>query len=209
MEVYANKSFSVNGTNEAKHTYLSWDGYGVNIVIPPGALKEGVSCTIALSAVHVKKYEIPQFEEYEVVSAFYWVAASRKFLKPVDLIIKHCVRLETENEVAQMEVVSARCNQEELPYSFQKRKAVFELKSRKGRISTQQFSFFTILKNLSCLSIPTFIPSLHNIYYVYMVFGQKSKQLCNQWLFDFFFLKDFDPHTMVRQLTHVACQLSI
>lgn len=194
--VYAEESFLVKGS-EVKYIHLSWEGYGIQIDIPPGALKDGVSCTIALKAVHLKDYKIPQFQKYELVSAFYWVASSRKFLKSVDLKIKHCVHLKTDLDVAQMEVVSAKCNQEDLPYLFERRQSIFKLESRESQISTRHFSFFTNIWNLSCIA-PSFRPHLpSSCYYAYMVFEQRSKLLAHRWLFDLYFLQDIRPLVMV------------
>lgn len=150
-------------------------------------MEKGVKYTIAIKAVHIENVE--HIPDVEVVSAFYWVFSSHKFLKQVDLQIRHCAQLMEKSEISRMGIVTARCD-EGLPYRFRKIKSdrcVFELQSRQALVSTRYFSFFAAVRDwLYSPSRPD------DTLYVYIVFGKKIR-IHNVWHFDFYFLKDIEP----------------
>ena len=179
-----------------QYQYINWDGYGIRLAIPPGALEEGITYTIALKAVAIKEFKLPY--EADIVSGFYWLFSSYKFLQPVDLIIKHCARLEEKGSTSRMSIVAARCDQD-LPYKFRDKDGVFELQSREGLISTKTFSYYAIARKYFMQFVSEYSPAAfiqNDTYYVFKVFGKKSGSR-NTWHFDFFFLKDIEPYIKV------------
>ena len=176
-----------------EYQYLKWEEYGLKLVIPPEALEAEVVYTIAIKAVSIEGYSLPY--KSEIVSAFYWVYSSHRFLKPVDLVIQHCAQLEDKESVSRMGFVTAPCNQD-LPYKFVRKEGVFELQSRQGSLSTKRFSFFAIIRYYLSVLGPAESPSStqNHTYYVFKVFGKKQLQA---WHFDFFFLKDIEAYITV------------
>lgn len=156
--------------------------------------------------INSKHYILPS--NSEVVSAFFWIFSSRKFLTPVDLYINHCARLEDKIALSRMSIVSARCDQE-LPYRFRKCTSEFQLNSRKGLVSTRHFSFFTIIRDFLSVALgyQEELALSHETYYAYMAFGRKAPKLRNVWQFDLFFIKDIEAIKEVRFLCKISCIL--
>ncbi len=173
-----------------EYQYINWDGYGIKVIIPPDALQEGVTYTIALKAVNIKEYKLPF--EAEIVSGLYWVYSSYIFLRPIDIIIRHCARLEEKGSTSHMSFVTARCDQE-LPYNFRNiDSSVFQLQSQEGLISTKKFSFFTIVRKIFMFGLEE-VGLIQNNFYVFKVFRKKFGSRNDTWQFDFFFLKEILP----------------
>lgn len=174
-----------------EYSYINWDGYGIKLSIPPGAMEKGVKYTIAMKAVDVPDLVLPDFE---VVSAIYWVFSSHPFLKPVNLEIKHCAELSEKFDILRMGIITAKCNEGSPAQNFRKvfnksDRIKFELQSRQAFISTRYFSYFAAFREW-------FFPN--KTFYVYMVFGKKTK-MQNIWHYDLFFLKDIEPLIKVYQ----------
>ena len=179
---------------------IDWPEYGFKMEIPPGALLADDDCTIAIKAITSGHFTIPQHSE--VVSAFYWIYSSRKFLKPVDVQLHHCARLSNDKDCSQMQFIIARCDQKELPYKFSIKDGVFSPNNRQGLISLTKFSIIAIIRKMfnSSLVEPTECVSgpLNDCYYVYAVFGRK---LLSQyiWQFDIIITKDICPYLKVHK----------
>ena len=177
---------------------IDWPEYGFKMEIPPGALLPDDNCTIEIKAITAGHFNIPQHSE--VVSAFYWIYSSRKFLKPVDVQLQHCARLSSEEDCSQMQFIIARCDQKELPYKFSIKNGVFSANNQQGLISLTKFSIIGIIRSIVSYFLvePTdYIPRPHNsCYYVIRVFGRKVHSQ-NTWEFDIIITKDIHPYLKV------------
>ena len=172
---------------------LKWPGYGWRLSIPPGALPDEATCTITVKLISDGKFEIP--DDAEVVSAFYWIHSSYKFLKQVTLHLDHCAHIEKNFSDQRMSFIIGRCDQEVLPYKFKRFKGVFDLKSREASISVKSFSFFAIIRNWwsGCHDE---LKITNETFYAFKVFGKKSYSQ-KVWQFDFLFIKDREPYITV------------
>ena len=86
--------------------YFDWQGYGLALYIPEGALPPGIkSCTIFIEATVEGKYTFP--ENSYPVSAVYWFHCNPKckFLKPITVEIQHCAK---EQNLKTLSFVKAR-----------------------------------------------------------------------------------------------------
>ena len=114
--------------------------------VPAGATTG--PCDIVVKAIISGEFEIP--EGCELVSALYAISASRKFIKPVDVEIEHCVRLENEQDCKFMCFGITTCKQEVLPYTFKIIKnGVFTPRSKFGKVFQSSFSIIGIFKWLT------------------------------------------------------------
>ena len=188
-----------------KTKVVVWPKYGLKLTIPSDALSDGVTYTLAIKTITSQEFDIPL--DSEVVSAFYWIYSSHRFIKPVTLELQHCARIDNEEVASCMSFIVARCNQEKLPYQFKKKEGVFIPHKTTGNISVISFSIFAIIKMvaLSCGMTMNMLeePVAAHIHqhkptrysYQYKVFGRKCNPKVYQ--FDFLFYKDLPPFISV------------
>lgn len=100
--------------------------------------------------VNIKTALMGQFklpEDYELVSAVYWVYAPGKFSKPPTMKVQHCAYFSNPNQLC---CVRTSCTQESLPYKF---KVVdggsFSLNNKYGELNTTHFSGSGIAKEVT------------------------------------------------------------
>ena len=77
----------------ASEQYFNWEGYGLYLYIPEGALPPEIEvCTISIEASVEGNYVFPKM--FYPVSAVYWFRCvpKCKFLQPIILEIQHCAK---------------------------------------------------------------------------------------------------------------------
>ena len=81
--------------------YFNWEGFGLHLYIPEGALPPEVKdCSISIEASVEGSYVFP--DNSHPVSAVYWFccAPKCKFLQPVTLEIQHCAKQQNLQELS-------------------------------------------------------------------------------------------------------------
>ena len=117
---------------------LTWPGYGFNIEVPDGALSRGVTASIAVKAILTGQFRFP--ENYQQISALYWISCSEVFLKHVAVNIQHCAHIATEEEcTTNFSFIVAKCSQENLPYTFIMREGVFNPHTQYATVKLKRF----------------------------------------------------------------------
>ena len=105
---------SVLFTNEAQS--FCWEGYGLRLHIPQGALPAGLEeCRLVIGVCLSGQFAFPQ--NTSLVSAVYYLNSEPccKFSKPVTVEIQHCVK---STHISRLSFVQAKCSQAHLPYEF-------------------------------------------------------------------------------------------
>ena len=116
-----------------------WPGYGFNIEVPDGALSHGVTASIAVKAILTGQFRFP--ENYQQISALYWISCSEVFLRHVAVNIQHCAHIATEEEcTTNFSFIVAKCSQENLPYTFIMREGVFNPHTQYATVKLKRFS---------------------------------------------------------------------
>ena len=119
---------------------VSWDGFGFDVTVPDGAVPSGITISLAVKAILAGQFKFP--DNTHLVSAIYWVSASKAFCKEVSVKIQHCAIIDSEEEASNYSFVVGKCSQKDLPYTFKLVKGVFSPRSQLATISVKQFSFF-------------------------------------------------------------------
>ena len=133
MEIFPGKEFS-----------YTWKDYGLKVHIPADALDPDTPpTTMTIQASLSGNYQLPHM--MELVSAIYWITFPRKYSQPVRLNLQHCALVESNDDISSLEFITAKCNQEKLPYHFKVISGgVFELNHSYGTIELSHFSGFGI-----------------------------------------------------------------
>ena len=127
--------------------YFSWEGYGLHLYIPEGALPlEMQPCAISIEASVEGNYVFP--ENSYLVSAVYWFRCvpACKFLRPIILEIQHCAK---QHNLQALSFMKAR------PFEDQFNKAldchgnnhgVFPSRSSYGFVELDSFSGYGVVE---------------------------------------------------------------
>ena len=126
-----------------KGSSFEWVGYGLRLSIPEDSLRSGMEqCRINIKASLSGPFELP--EDSDLLSPVFWVSALCKFKKPVTLEIQHCASRD-EASFADLNFISTKCSQKELPYIFRQLDGGrFLADSSYGSIQLSHFSGFGI-----------------------------------------------------------------
>ena len=153
---------------------LTWPGYGFNIVVPDGALSHGVTASIAVKAILTGQFRFP--ENYQQISALYWISCSEVFIKHVAVNIQHCAHIATEEEcTTNFSFIVAKCSQKNLPYTFIMREGVFNLHTQYATVKLKKFSIVGAVatsdtkKYFVALKFYKQIPNTHNMSFQFAV----------------------------------------
>lgn len=87
---------------------LSLDEHSVTLTIPKGAVAEGDEVQVQAAASLIGPYIIP--DGLYPVSVYAWIGASYKFRKPVQIQIEHHAALSQHEDILQMSLLTACCN---------------------------------------------------------------------------------------------------
>ena len=156
-------------TNEAMN--FQWKDHGFKLHVPENALREGISkYSVNIRVSLAGQFELP--ENYELVSAVYWVKTQRSFTKPVTIEVQHCANFSTTNQLC---FVCTSCAQKSLPYKFKViNGGSFVLQSRYGALSIKHFSGIGIAKEVK--------PNEHSCQYCAQVYFT-VKNLKDYWYY--------------------------
>ena len=118
----------------------TWHGHGMRLHIPANALKPSASIlTMSIQTSLSGQFQLP--DDTELVSGVYWVAFPQRFYQPVTMEVQHCAYLEHPDQLSSLFFITARCNQETLPYQFKPLPGgVFSTHSSYGAIELSHFS---------------------------------------------------------------------
>ena len=169
-------------TNEAMS--LPWKDCGLVLHVPEKALPKDTSkCLVSIRVSLAGHFELP--EGYELVSAVYWVAAPRKFTKPVTLEVQHCANFNKSN---QLRFVCTSCTQKHLPYKFEFMDGgLFTSGSKYGTLSTTHFSGIGAVKKVTpgepscryCAQVYFTVKSLQDYWYYCHFVVTKDLEICH------------------------------
>ena len=171
-------------TNQAQT--FQWEGYGLKLHIPKGALPAGLKeCKVFIKVGLSGQFTLPQ--NTSVVSAVYCLDTEPKckFSKSLDLEIQHCAKSSQTSRLS-----FARCSQNSPPYTFEILEGgEFSGSSSYGRIQLHSFSLITQL--LRALGILGEEPIKYHARLYYMMRGEDRREI------HFFITEDLDTHATV------------
>ena len=168
-------------TNEAMN--FQWKDHGFKLHVPENALPESITeYSVNIRVSLVGQFELP--ENYELVSAVYWVKTPGKFTKPVVIEVQHCANFNNPNQLC---FVCTSCIQKSLPYKY---KVVnggsFVFDKKYGVLSTTNFSGIGVAKKVEpsehscqyCAQVYYTVKNLRNyLYYCHFVVT-KDLEIC-------------------------------
>ena len=192
-----------------KTRLFDWEGYGIKITVPSGAIRSGETCQITLRVITSGQFNFPKHSD--VVSGVYWIHSTHQLLKPVDVVIKHCAVLRSINDCNQMKFIIARCNQEDLPYNFSTKKGSFSPGNQEGLVALKSFSFISTIWSYffsSSLETPSVEESAKlspSCYSVHFFVKQKNSKT---WHYDIVFIKAIDTLQKVQKFFALALTFS-
>ena len=139
MEVIGETDFVVSN----RGGFFEWKGFGLRLSISEDCLPTGMEeCRINIKASLSGPFLLP--EDSDLLSPVFWISALCKFKKPVTLEIQHCASRD-EASFANLNFVSTKCSQKELPYIFRQLDGgKFPADSSYGSIQLSHFSGFGI-----------------------------------------------------------------
>ena len=179
---------SVLVTNQSQTFY--WEGYGLKLHIPQGALPAGLEeCTLLIKVGLSGSFEFPQ--NTSLVSAVYWLDSKPrcKFSKSLTVTIQHCVK---PAHTSRLSFVHARCSQTHLPYLFETvEEGVFS--SENGCLQLNHFSLLAVV--LSVVSrVHQLLPPGAQLYKASLYYLRKA---ATQRDIHFVITMDLEAHTTV------------
>ena len=134
-------------TNKAR--IFRWEGYGLNLLIPPGALPPGMNqCELIIKVAISGKFTLPQ--NTSLASAVYWLHSEPQceFSQPLTLEIQHCA---TSSQTSRLSF--AKSSHTSLKYhSFDILQGGDFSQDACGRMQLHSFSLITVLKSLPWLT---------------------------------------------------------
>ena len=180
---------SVLITNKAQTFH--WEGYGLKLLIPPGALPPGMKqCELIIKVGISGQFTLPQ--NTSLASAVYWLHSEPRceFSQPLTLEIQHCA---TSSQTSRLNF--AKCSHTSLPYKFDILKGGDFSEDAYGRIQLHTFSLITVLKWL--IFGPDDLKYHARIYYLWK--GENQREI------HFVVTKDLEAHATVRFLRPLHC----
>ena len=125
---------------------FEWREYGFILHVPEESLPPGMTQTTVDVRVSLSgQFVFP--EDFDLVSAAYWLSCPHNFMKPLDVEFQHCAAITDPSHCSQLHFVTTKCTQKELPYKFKVLEhGTFSHHSLYGRISLLQFSGLAIIK---------------------------------------------------------------
>ena len=100
---------SVRNGNDHEQECFSWEGYGLHLYIPKGALPSEIrNCTVSVEVSVEGNYIFP--DNSHPVSAVYWFHCDPKckFSKPITLEIQHCAEEQNLNALSFVKATSIK-----------------------------------------------------------------------------------------------------
>ena len=118
---------------------IDCEEFGLKIHVPKGATSS--SCDIVIKAIVAGDFDFPKGTQ--LVSGVYAISVSKKFLKPVQLEMQHCVLLKNKQHTQLLKFATADDTE---PHKFTTLEGgVFQPDSQYGNICCQDFSLFSII----------------------------------------------------------------
>ena len=183
-------------TNEAMN--FQWKDHGFKLHVPENALPGSISeYSVNIRVSLAGQFELP--ENYELVSAVYWVKTQGSFTKPVTIEVQHCANFSTANQLC---FVCTSCTQKSLPYKFKIiNGGSFVFQSRYGALFIKHFSGIGIAKEVE--------PGEHSCQYCAQVYFT-VKNLRNYWYYCHFVVtKDLEMCLAVSKIKFCPCIIEV
>ena len=182
---------SVLITNKAQTFH--WEGYGLKLLVPPGALPPGMKqCELLIKVEISGQFTFPK--NTSLVSAVYWLHSEPQceFSQPLTLEIQHCA---TSSQTSRL--TFAKCSDTSLPYNFDILEGGDFSEDGYGCIQLQSFSRITVLKWLTWLFGLDDLKYHASIYHLWK--GENRREI------HFVVTKDLEAHDTVRSLRPLHC----
>ena len=141
VDVIAETSLTV--TNEAQS--FCWQGYGLKLHIPEGALPESESmCTVDIQVSISGQFQL--HPSHNLASAVYWLHSKvKKFSKFLTLELQHCSK---RSQISRLSFVE--CSLKKLPYNFKPMQGgIFSNESSYGSMELDHFSGYALVQESS------------------------------------------------------------
>ena len=185
-------------TNEAMN--FQWKDHGFKLHVPENALPGSISeYSVNIKVSLAGQFELP--ENYELVSAVYWVKTSEKekFTKPITIEVQHCANFSNPN---QLHFVRTSRALKSLPYKFKVIDGgTFTLGNKYGALSTTHFCGNGVAKKVE--------PSEHSCQYCAQVY-YTVKNLKDYWYYCHFVVtKDLEMCLTVSKIKFCLCIIEV
>ena len=120
--------------------------YGIKLIIPPSAVPHDIQeIKIAVQVIASGPFVLPSY--CQLISCFYWIQSTHKFLKPVEVHLEHHAELLSEEDSQELGfIVSSSTESSSPPYQFQfsnEINSIFPVGSSYGIIKVSEFSIFS------------------------------------------------------------------
>ena len=196
VDVIAETSVLVTNQSQTFH----WEGYGLKLHIPQGALPAGLEeCTLFIKVGLSGSFEFPQ--NTSLVSAVYWLDSNPrcKFSKSLTVTIQHCVK---PAHTSRLSFVHAKCSQTHLPYQFETvEEGVFSSDSVYGYLQLNHFSLLAVVVLSVVSRVRQLLPPGAQLYKASLYYLRKA---ATQRDIHFVITMDLEAHTTVSS-TPVLC----
>ena len=180
----------------SKAQTFHWEGYGLKLLVPPGALPPGMKqCELLIKVAISGQLTLPR--NTCLVSAVYWFHSEPQceFSQPLTLEIQHCA---TSSRTSRLNF--AKCSHTSLPYNFDILEGGDFSQDAYGRIQLHGFSLIAVLKGLPWL---TWLFGPDDLKYHAMVYYLRKGE--NRREIHFVVTNDLETHATVRFLRPLHC----
>ena len=174
----------------SKAQTFHWEGYGLKLLVPPGALPPGMKqCELLIKVAISGQFTLPQ--NTSLVSAVYWFHSEPQceFSQPLTLEIQHCA---TSSQTSRL--CFAKCSHTSLPYNFDILEGGDFSEDAYGRIQLRTFSLITVLKWLFGLDDLKYHASIYHLWK-----GENRREI------HFVVTKNLEAHATVCSLLALLC----
>ena len=166
--------------------------YGVMLIIPPSAVEKEKKVETKVKVFAPEETDIILPPDVELVSCFYKIETTGKFLKPIELYLQHNVELTSQEECEQLAFIKAKGPP---PYKFEllpiKIDQEFKPNDNSGVIKVSDFSVFSIVKQ----KLKSLLSRLSSSSYVMTVFFKDTSR--TSWVIQAVVTKNLGPFLKV------------
>ena len=146
--------------------------YGVKFVIPPSSVEKGQEVKIEVNVLAPKESEIILPPDVELVSCFYKIKTTGKFIRPIKLHLQHNVRFGSQEESKQLAFIRAEGPP---PYKFELLPAEYDQVIRPhdnyGVVEISDFCVIGIIQKIKSILQPSRS-------YVMTIFFKETQTFC-------------------------------
>ena len=148
--------------------------YGVKFVIPPSSVEEGQEVKTEVKIVAPEESEIILPPNVELVSCFYQIKTTVKFIRPIRLYLQHNVELRSHKESKQLAFIRAKGPS---PYKFELLPTEYDQTfSPYDNCGVVEISDFCLIGVIQKIKVVLFWQPYHS--YMMAVFFKEMMEFC-------------------------------